>query len=123
LLWIRGPFDVLGDLEVWQHLHGIVVEELVHREELMGDGLDALLSHNSSYEGAERVEDSLALEREEVEESHHLRVIREVLLADLALDSRLFGDLDEFLGVAQIPDLGQPLVLSPECLQGEEAQV
>jgi len=77
--------DVLAHFKLGQHLGRIVVKELMDWRELLRDCLDALLSNHAPDEGAQRVEDSLALEGKQVEQPYHLRVILQVIVGELAL--------------------------------------
>ena len=114
---------MLADIKLGQHLHRIVVEELVDRRELLRDRLDALLSSEATHEGTQWVEDSLALEGKQEKQSHHFGVLLQVLVTDLALFGERLGHFDKGLGVHQIPGPRHSLVLSSELLEGQEAQV
>jgi hypothetical protein len=117
------PMDMLLDVEGGEDLGGIVVEQLVDWRELLSYRFDALLCDKSTDKSTERIEDTSALEGKQVEEPHHLSVVLELLVLDFALFRKRLGELYECFCVFEVPDFGQSLVVDPELLERQEADM
>ena len=115
--------DMLIDLEGGKDLGGIVVEQLVSRRELLSYRFDALLCDKSSDKSTQWIEDTLALEGKQIEEPRHLSVILELLVLNFALLRNRLGELYECCCVFEVPDFGQSLVVDPELLERQKADM